>query len=106
MAVVPHIGINSKPIVDGIVKALTHVAVVAPITMPLFLGGTAFLKRFKLKDAMKNIRERIKKLVAAAVLYQPIVNFVGYYFIPFHMRQLHFDFANFLFGIFQSYINN
>jgi len=53
-----------------------------PLSLPFFLGGTAFMKRFKFTDGAENIYYRFQDTAAASLCYWPFVDLVTFSLVP------------------------
>ena len=91
---------------ENALKGWIHFFVMAPITICMFFGGTAFLKHFSLIEVQKNINENAYKFYSISVYLWPLVYFIMYTGIPPYMRNVTIDTVNFVWSIMLSYMNS
>ena len=58
--------------------AIIHFLVVGPISIPAFMGGTAFLRTLSLEKTKENIEAKTMPALIFGIKFWPILNFVCY----------------------------
>ena len=100
------LGISNRLMVNTF-KATSHFAIMAPITISVFLFSTAYIRSdFDKQAGVQNVRTNLYKTMCAAACFWPIVNFIAYHYLPFHLRYACFDFFSFIYAVGLSCINN
>ena len=97
----------SNRLVTNLFKATSHFAIMAPLTISMFLFSTAYIRsNFDKSAGVKNVRNNLYKTLCAAACFWPFVNFIAYHYLPFHLRYACFDFFSFIYAVGLSCINN
>ena len=86
--------------------AITHFALLCPLHICIFLGGTSFFQHFDIQKSIENIRQKFFRTFNIAIYFWPIINIAIYSICPQHLRLLMFDLFAFNYSIMLSYINN
>jgi hypothetical protein len=99
-------GVSNRTAIN-IFKASSHFAIMAPLTISAFLFSTAYIRSdFNKEAGVQNVRTNLYKTLCAAACFWPIVNFIAYHYLPFHLRYACFDFFSFIYAVGLSCINN
>ena len=87
-------------------KSLIYFFGGAPITINLFLFGSAYLKRFSVEDGIQNCKDKFMITFKLAVATWPFVYFVGFHYVPRHFQNTFNDVFALFYAIALSYITN
>jgi hypothetical protein len=59
-----------------------------------------------MQAGIANVQSNFNKTIIAAACYWPVINFIAYHYLPFHLRYACFDFFSFIYAVGLSLMNN
>ena len=73
-------------VLDNVVRTAAQMTLLYPISMCILLFGTKYLKDFRVKDGIDNIKLKFWTGMKAAVCFWPYWIFLTYQFVPLYFR--------------------